>query len=112
MAQKCKTGQVWNTKLNKCVSSKKSVSGHQEIDTKTTKKGGLYTQKQTYKVPAKEVGGGGGDRYYTSAATSRSKEGARMRAKHGAMFKMTTTPADSIPASQIYGKPKKKKKWW
>ena len=57
--------------------------------------------QQIMSVPASEVGGGEGLRFYLGEAVKPQLELARRIAQDRAMVKMATTPQDSIPAAMI-----------
>jgi len=57
--------------------------------------------QQIMEVPASEVGGGGGSRYYLGEGNSPNFSLAKQLAGHDAMVKMQDTPQDSIPSNLI-----------
>ena len=57
--------------------------------------------QQIMSVPASEVGGGGGLRFYLGEALKPQRALAKSVAQNRAMVKMATTPQDSIPAAMI-----------
>ena len=97
MAQKCGSGQVWNQKVGKCVSSK-TIKGSQLKEAAIDKSGKF---KSVMEVPASEVGPGSGKRYYTGEAGGPSMSLSRKVSQSRARQKMATTPSDSIRAADV-----------
>jgi hypothetical protein len=132
VAQKCKTGQIWNQKIGKCVPTdtvnKKTTVEKGKASTKTTivAKGTLRGQRHV----GARVGKGGevstvmefntpkGKRYYTGKSKSKKISIARQKSDMAAQSKYTTTPSDSLASYNVdrylKGKKlkKKKKRWW
>jgi hypothetical protein len=132
MAQKCKTGQIWDKKIGKCVSTdtiKKTSTvekGKGYTKTTTVAKGALRGQRSV----GTRVGKGGevstvmeyntpkGKRYYTGKGKSKKMSIARQKSDMAAQSKYMTTPSDSLASYNVdrylKGKKLKKKKkgWW
>jgi hypothetical protein len=71
----------------------------------------MYTMKRVLSVPAEQVGGGSGLRYYAGEATADMMEPLKSMTFMDAASKMNISPQDSIPVAMIeqYLSPKKKK---
>jgi hypothetical protein len=70
----------------------------------------LYDARQVVSVPAEEVGGGSGLRYYGGMETGNKIENAIQEAYKLALSTAATSPQDSIPADMVkkFLKPRKK----
>ena len=136
MPQKCKTGQIWDKKVGKCVAtntvkSKKTTviekgKGSTKTATKTIAQGSVRSQRNV----GARIGKGGevstvvefstpkGKRYYTGKAKSDRMTQARGEANMLARNKYLSTPSDSLASYNVdrylKGKKLKKKKkgWW
>jgi len=72
---------------------------------------GMYTMRRVLSVPAEQVGGGGGLRYYSGEATADGLSSLRPQTFIDAAGKMNMSPQDSIPVAMIeeYLSPRKRK---
>ena len=83
-----------------------SIRGSSTVATQAKLKNGTYNTKVLMKVPAGQVGGGGGHRYYQGASNSPELSFSRTQAQLNARQKMATNPADSLTtpqANKMYG---------
>tara|TARA_R100001443_G_scaffold72809_1_gene80860 strand:+ start:250 stop:1005 length:756 start_codon:yes stop_codon:yes gene_type:complete len=93
-----------------------TVSNTRDVANKMDIKDGMYRQRQILSVPAEQVGGSGGQRYYLGEGSSRQPGIARRKASSRARVKMVSAPQDSIPSAMIPAffdepkQPEKKKK--
>jgi len=80
----------------------KSLSGvrPEKFDYERTDSGG-YDIGGIYSVPAEQVGSEGGPRFYLGEGSSRNPSLAKSKAGARAMFKMASSPADSIPQAMV-----------
>ena len=72
----------------------------EEFDYKPTDYGG-YDVSGIFSVPAEQVGSEGGPRFYLGEGSARNLSLGKKIATARARSKMTTTPADSIPAAMV-----------
>lgn len=103
--------------MNAGSSYKKVLSNTPQVGKADYKnEGGVHQFRQIHSVPAEQVGGGGGTRYYLGTGKSRNMSMARRKASFDARHNMASAPADSIPSALVPSyfdeKPKKKKSRW
>jgi hypothetical protein len=72
----------------------------EKFDYEPTDSGG-FDVSGIYSIPAEQVGGEGGSRFYLGEGSGRSRGRGKNQARSRARFKMASTPADSIPAAMV-----------